>query len=294
MHIERLTALVAECDDVGSELRTYAESIEHDPMILDEVQRRLSVLAGLTKKYGPTLAAVIEVRDDARARLATLDAGGEERGRALRQVEEAREELSAAADLLSERRRACVDTFVHGLSAAVEELGMAGARFEVTFDEVPFTSWGPDGPERVEFLFAPGMGEKARPLAKIASGGELSRVMLALKGVLGAADDVPVLVFDEVDAGIGGTTALAVGSRLARLARDHQVLVVTHLAQVAAYADHQLVVRKDVVDERTVTRVESVDGEERVIEIARMLAGEDTPTSRAHATELLEQATATR
>lgn len=289
-HIERVTALGSECDDVGGELRAYAEGIEHDPAVLDQVQSRLSALAGLVKKYGPTLADVISTRDDAAARLTTLDAGGAERERALARLADAREALEGAARRLLDHRHACVDRFVRDLAAAVEDLGMAGARFEVTFEAVPFESWGPDGPGRVEFLFAPGMGEAPRPLAKIASGGELSRVMLALKGVLGAADDVPVLVFDEVDAGIGGATALAVGSRLARLARDHQVLVVTHLAQVAAYADHQFVVRKDIVDGRTVTRVESVSGAARIAEIARMLAGEDTETSRAHATELLGQA----
>jgi DNA repair protein RecN (Recombination protein N) len=293
-HIARLGAILAECDDVAGELRTYAEAIEHDPAVLDEVQARLAVLAGLAKKYGPALADVIETGESARTQLAALDSSDEELAEARVRLDRARGALEEAAVRMREVRREHVAGFETDLAAAVADLHMAGARFEVAFEELPFESWGPDGPERVEFLFAPGAGESARPLAKIASGGELSRVMLALKGVLGSADDVPVLVFDEVDAGIGGATALSVGTRLAALARDHQVLVVTHLAQVAAYADHHLVVRKEAVDGRTVTRVEPVAGEDRVAEVARMLAGEDTEASRAHAAELLGQARSVR
>ncbi len=289
-HVTRVSTLLAECDDVGAELRAYAEGIEHDPAVLDEVQARLSVLAGLAKKYGPTLADVIETGVNAREQLGELESSDAELAEARTRVDDARAALVAAAERVRAVRREYVDAFETDLAAAVSDLHMDGARFEVAFEEVPFGSWGSDGPERVEFLFAPGAGERARPLAKIASGGELSRVMLALKGVLGSADDVPVLVFDEVDAGIGGATALAVGTRLAGLASDHQVLVVTHLAQVAAYADHHLVVRKEAVDGRTVTRVEPVKDAERVAEVARMLAGEDTETSRAHAAELLGQA----
>ncbi len=293
-HIARVDALVAECDDIGAELRAYAEGIEHDPAVLDEVQARLAVLAGLTKKYGPTLGDVIETGEHARAHLDELDSSDAELAEARAHVDRTRKTLEQAAGRLSVVRRERVEAFESDLAAAVADLHMADARFEVAFEELAFDSWGVEGPERVEFLFAPGAGESARPLAKIASGGELSRVMLALKGVLGSADDVPVLVFDEVDAGIGGATALSVGARLAGLACDHQVLVVTHLPQVAAYADHHFVVRKETVEGRTVTRVEPVTGEGRIAEVARMLAGEDTATSRAHATELLGQARISR
>jgi DNA repair protein RecN (Recombination protein N) len=160
----------------------------------------------------------------------------------------------------------------------------------VTFAALPFESWTAEGSHRVEFLFAPALGQPARPLARIASGGELSRVMLALKSVLGEADMVGTLVFDEVDAGIGGATAHAVGRRLAQLAETRQVIVVTHLAQVAAYADAQLVVTKVVAHGEASTSVVCVDGESRVAEIARMLSGNDSAASIAHARELLGEA----
>jgi DNA repair protein RecN (Recombination protein N) len=167
---------------------------------------------------------------------------------------------------------------------------MEGARFEVAFRELPFPSWMADGPSRVEFLFASARGQSSQPLSRIASGGEISRVMLALKGVLGSADTVGTLVFDEVDAGIGGATATAVGARLARLATTHQVIVVTHLAQVAAYADSHIVVRKQLTDGGAVTDATSVTGDERVREVARMLSGNESSASRVHAAELLASA----
>ncbi len=167
---------------------------------------------------------------------------------------------------------------------------MEHARFEVAAEDLPMEEWGADGPQRVEFLYAPGADQPARPLSRIASGGELSRVMLALKGVLGTADDVPVLVFDEIDAGIGGTTALSVGERLHDLSATHQVLVVTHLAQVAAMAQRHLVVEKETDAQGVSTSVRSVRGDERTAEIARMLSGTDSEASRDHARELLETA----
>jgi len=285
----RLSGLVAELDDAGSELRAYAEAVEHDPAALDEVQARLAALAGLKKKYGPSLEMVLEARDDAVGQLATLESGAEELAHAREQVALARTELERAAEMLGSVRRAGVSDFTGSLADAIQGLNMAGARFEVAFEPLEFETWGPDGADRVEFLFAPAPGEEARPLAKIASGGEISRVMLALKSVLGDADDVPVLVFDEVDAGIGGATGVAVGARLAALAAGRQVIVVTHLPQVAAHADHHLVVDKSVADGRTVTTVTPVQGEARVAEIARMLSGGDSDASLTHARELLEQ-----
>ena len=167
---------------------------------------------------------------------------------------------------------------------------MEGARFEVSLVELPFDTWTADGAERVEFLYASAPDQPTRPLAKIASGGEISRVMLALKGVLGDADSVETLVFDEVDAGIGGATARTVGRRLAQVARSHQVIVVTHLAQVAAFADAHLVVSKSVVSDKAATTVVRVDGEARVGEIARMLSGNGSDAGSAHARELLQEA----
>jgi DNA repair protein RecN (Recombination protein N) len=199
--------------------------------------------------------------------------------------------LVAAAAALSELRAAASAAFEERLMAAAHDLSMPHAGFEVSRVALPRDAWTVDGPERVEFLYAPASGEPARPLARIASGGEVSRVMLALKSVLGAADTVPVLVFDEIDAGIGGATALAVGARLRSLAAGRQVLVITHLAQVAAFADWQLVVEKSEQDGRARTHVRAVADEERTAEIARMLSGSVTDASLAHARELVASAT---
>lgn len=288
----RLGGLAAELEDAGAEVRAYAETLEHDPVAIDEVQSRLSALSGLKKKHGPSLDLVFEVRDDAISRLAEVESGDTEIAQVNERIAAARSELEMAADARGGLRRERSEQFTHALAEAIAGLNMSGARFEIAFERLEFDSWGPDGPDRIEFLFAPAEGEAARPLAKIASGGEISRVMLALKSVLGGADDVPVLVFDEVDAGIGGVTGLAVGARLAGLATDRQVIVVTHLPQVAAYATHHLVVDKSVVDGRTATAVTRVEGPARVAEIARMLSGSDTDASLAHAGELLEQVSA--
>ena len=290
----RVRALVAEGQDIASEARHYAEGVEHDPAVLEERQSRLAELSGLKKKYGPSLDAVLSTRDDARVALESVETGDAAVQAAQERAGHARAALEEAAARLAQVRREAADGFVTALTEAVEGLHLAGARFEVAFEELAFDSWGPDGSERIEFRFAPALGEPARALARIASGGEISRVMLAIKGVLGQADEVPVLVFDEVDAGIGGATGLSVGARLASLAPDHQVLVITHLPQVAVFADHHLVVRKRTEAERTVTVVEPVTGDARVAEIARMLAGSESETSLAHAEELLDQVAALR
>jgi DNA repair protein RecN (Recombination protein N) len=283
-----------ESQEVASSLRDYAESVEHDPAALDETERRLHQIGDLTRKYGPTLADVIRMRDEAARELELLDSGeaGMEQARAV--VPTANERLVAAGREISRLRDAAAAAFVEGLRVAAADLALPTASFAIARTPLDEGAWTADGPERVEFLFSSGTGEEPRPLVRVASGGELSRVMLALKSVLGAADAVPVLVFDEVDAGIGGATALAVGKRLASLAIAHQVLVVTHLPQVAAYADAQVVVSKAEESGRTVTRAGTIGEEEREAEIARMLAGGASETGLAHARELLSAAASER
>ena len=283
----RLSEVSALLDDASTEVRAYRDSIEHDPAALDEVLSRLSALGALRKKYGPRLEDVVALRDEAVVALAAYDAGEEGMRLADEAVGETERAMQSAAARLTSVREEAVPGFVAALSAAVADLSMENTRFEVTFTALPFESWTAEGSHRVEFLFAPALGQPARSLSRIASGGELSRVMLALKSVLGEADTVGTLVFDEVDAGIGGATAHSVGRRLAQLAKTRQVIVVTHLAQVAAYADAQLVVTKAVTDGRASTSVASVEGDERVAEIARMLSGNDSQASLAHARELL-------
>ena len=287
---ERIAETSALVDDAGLDMRAYRDRVEHDPTALDATLARLGELAGLTRKYGPRLEDVLRTRDEALSSLAARDAGEDAMREAEDRVSETRAELVSAAETLSGVRAETVPGFVRALEEAAADLAMGGARFEVGVTDLAFDAWTADGPQRIEFLYAPAPGQPARPLARIASGGELSRVMLALKGVLGEADTVRTLVFDEVDAGIGGATAHAVGRRLAELARTHQVIVVTHLAQVAAYATSQLVVEKEVADSGASTSVREVLGEARVGEIARMLSGNDSAASLAHARELLEAA----
>ena len=287
---QRATEASGVLDDLGSELRAYRDRVEHDPAALDEVLQRLGELAGVTRKYGPRLADVLARRDEARAVLAESELGEDASRRAEERVIAARETFTLTAEQLTAVRLSATPGFVEALTEAVHELAMEGSRFEVGITELPFDGWTAEGAERVEFLYAPAPDQPARPLVRIASGGEISRVMLALKGVLGDADAVETLVFDEVDAGIGGATARTVGARLAHVARSHQVIVVTHLAQVAAFADAHLVVRKSVSADTVATTVARVEGEARVGEIARMLSGHGSDAGSAHARELIEDA----
>ena len=286
----RLADASAIADDTGRELRGYRDSVDHDPLALDAVMSRLVELSALKRKYGPRLEDVLRTRDEAVSTLEASEVGEEGVLKADERVAEARACWEREARVLSEVRAASAPGFVEALEAAVHDLAMEGASFDVAFADLPFESWTADGPHRIEFMYSAAPLQPARPLSRIASGGELSRVMLALKGVLGEADTVGTLVFDEVDAGIGGATAHAVGRRLLDLARTHQVIVVTHLAQVAAYADAQLVVSKTIDDGRASTSVKVVQGADRTSEIARMLSGNDSQASLAHARELLGDA----
>lgn len=285
----RLTGLTAELNESVLELREYAESLAYDPSLIDAAQRRLADLEGLQKKYGSTIEDVLATAQDARKSLEMVAHGDEELSAAREAVEKARVDLEAAGGTVIRIRDDAAQGFVEALSQEVAGLAMQHARFEVDAQELPLGEWGSDGPQHVEFLYAPGADQPARPLSRIASGGELSRVMLALKGVLGTADKVPVLVFDEVDAGIGGATALSIAERLADLSSTHQLLVVTHLAQVAAVASRHLIVEKDSTATGVSTDVIQVEGARRVGEIARMLSGSESDASKTHARELLER-----
>ncbi len=289
----RLLEASAMVDDASAELRSYRDRIEHDPVALDQVLERLGALTGLMRKYGPDLDSVLAARAEAASALSVREEGAEGTQTAREAVDTASARLRDAAARLDEARRRAAPEFVEALASAVSDLAMPGARFEVAFAELPFESWTSDGSERIEFLYAPAPGQPPRSLARIASGGELSRVMLALKGVLGEADTVRTLVFDEVDAGIGGATAHTIGRRLHALSRTHQVIVVTHLAQVAAYADRQLVVEKNLSEDSASTTVRAVEGPDREGEIARMLSGKDTSAGLEHARELLAEAAST-
>lgn len=283
----RLRGLVAEVTEAGSDLRAAAEAVVDDPERLDAVRQRRALLRDLRRKYGDTLTEVLAFADDARRRLEELSSH-EARAAALdaeRRAATAAVER-AAATVAADRRRAAPD-LATAVEAGLRRLAMPHARFEVAVEG--------DGPaDDVRFLLAPNPGEPPLPVAKAASGGELARAMLALRLVL-TADDIGTLVFDEVDAGIGGEAALAVGAALADLGRGAQVLVVTHLPQVAAFADAQVAVAKADASGRTVATARRLDDGERVVELSRMLSGHpDSAAARGHAEELLQSARAGR
>jgi DNA repair protein RecN (Recombination protein N) len=283
---ERLRAVAAEVADIAAEIRGAGEAIEDDPERLEAVRERRQLLRELRRKYGETLADVIAEGERLRARLAELE-GYEKRAAELdAELARARAEEAAAAAEVAAARRAAAPELAARIQENLAELAMPKARVEV---EVR----GDDPGDDVEILLAANPGAPPLPLAKVASGGELARTMLALRLVLTEAP--PTLVFDEVDAGIGGQAAVAVGRALARLGRQHQVLVVTHLPQVAAYADAQVRVAKHTDDATTVSEVAVLDHEERVVELSRMLSGQpDSDAARRHAAELLATAAGER
>ena len=277
-------------EDVSREALSYRDSVEFDCDALEEAQDRMAALQGLLRAFGPRLSDVIAAREEA-AELVSLVDDAEERERAAVQALEAAErELAEAASALDAARRKMAPRFTQAVSKVMARLEMGSASLECEVGELPREKWTKEGPHQVEFMFRPGSGMQARPLARIASGGEVSRVMLSIKVALGEADSVDTLLFDEVDAGVGGATAVALASVLADLAKTHQVIVVTHLAQVAVAADVHYVVRKTQGDVPE-TSLSVVSGEERASEIARMLSGDVTETSLAHAREMLHNAT---
>nr|WP_134005595.1 DNA repair protein RecN [Streptomyces sp. 846.5] len=304
-HDPRLAALADRLSEVGyllgdiaGDLAGYADDLDADPARLAAVEERRAVLAHLVRKYSNTgagggpeggLAEVLEWAEAAAERLTELDGDDDTIGALEEEQEQLSGTVSELAAQLTTARRAAAEDFAKAVTAELTELAMPHAR--VSFGITPAADFGPYGVDEVEVLLAPHPGAPPRPIAKGASGGELSRVMLAVEVVFAGADPVPTYLFDEVDAGVGGKAAVEVGRRLARLARTSQVIVVTHLPQVAAFADRHLVVEKTV--DGTVTRsgVTTLSDVERVRELSRMLAGlEDSELGRAHAEELLAAA----
>ncbi|MFE7650123.1 DNA repair protein RecN [Streptomyces phaeoluteigriseus] len=289
--------------DVAGELAGYADDLDADPLRLAAVEERRAALTGLTRKYGQDVDAVLEWAERGAARLGELDGDDERIDELTAERDALRAELSGLAQALTDARTEAAERFAAAVTAELASLAMPHARvsFDIRQNEDPLgvevggrtVACGPSGADEVELLLAPHPGAPPRPIAKGASGGELSRVMLAVEVVFAGTDPVPTYLFDEVDAGVGGKAAVEIGRRLARLAKTAQVVVVTHLPQVAAFADRQLLVEK--TNDGSVTRsgVKVLEGEDRIRELSRMLAGqEDSETARAHAEELLETARA--
>jgi DNA repair protein RecN (Recombination protein N) len=276
---------------LARELEEYEASIDLDPARLTEVRTRRDLLFRLTKKYGATLAEVIDTGRRTREELDLVDSAGLD----LRQLEarerEAKARLEERAAALTELRRAAAQRLSANVDKVLPDLGMPDGHFSVRL--TPTNEIGPYGAEDIEFRVSLNVGHEERPLSRVASGGELSRVMLALKTILARLDHVPTLVFDEVDAGIGGRVGLMVGETMRRVAAHHQVFAITHLPQIAARAHHHILVAKGARGGVTTADVTVLTGADRVSEVARMLGGDPkSDVSRAHAQELLESAAA--
>ncbi|MEO8745663.1 MAG: DNA repair protein RecN [Candidatus Dormiibacterota bacterium] len=286
----RLESLIEETSDVAAELRRYGELLDSDPGRLEAIESRLSALDGLKRKYGGSLESAIEERRRLELQLgATADLEGAVAS-AQAERERRRVELDAVAARLTKARTAAGRRMQKAVTSELAGLRLDGARFEIELRAA--AEIGSGGAEGAEMMFSANPGEPLQPLARVASGGELARVMLAIKTVGADADRLPTLVFDEVDAGIGGEAAIQVGLRLKALGARHQVLVVTHLAQIASFADHHLLVEKTPgTDGRNVVSVrELTSDDERARELARMMSGGVTPKAVARAHELLEEA----
>jgi DNA repair protein RecN (Recombination protein N) len=266
-------------------LRRYAETVEVDPARLSELERRLDVIHSLRRKYGATLADVIAFGADTEKKLRQLESRDVELARLNAELEKLGREITKVGGELSAQRRKAIPKLAKAAVQQLEGLGFQQSHFNVAISTA--SAFTPSGMDEIEFQFAPNAGEPARSLRAIASSGEMSRVMLALKTVLAAEDEIPLLVFDEIDANVGGETAIVVGQKMSQIARRHQVICITHLPAVAASADSHFVVTKRQVDGRTISEITLLDRSGRVQELTRMLGGQ-SEAARRHAEDLLK------
>lgn len=288
-HAQTVQASMLQLEDVALGLRQYAQKVTFDPARLEEIDARLDTIHRLKKKYGGSISTILEFHGRAKAELAQVTQKDDLIQRTQALYEAARAEMTVKAGLLSQRRKEVAGLLQSKIEQELASLGMKQTKFEVALHP----SEAPDerGRDQVEFLFSPNPGEDLRPLARIASGGELSRVMLAFKHLFAREEEVATLVFDEVDSGIGGATADIVGRKLCEIAKYHQTICITHLPQIACYGDRHFSISKEVIGGRTRTTVQPLSAESRVEEIARMLAGSEISTkSRTLAKEMIEAA----
>ena len=285
-YLEGLERIGGDLDSLISDLRDYAETIEVDAGELRQLEERINLLSTLRRKYGPSLSDVIARGEESSKQLERLSGHAELKAASQKLLAEASGKMKAAAADLGAKRKEGAGRLAKTVAGELADLGFKQAGFEITLETQP--EEGPDGAEVAEFVFAPNPGEPVQPLRAIASSGEISRVMLALKSALAAQDKIPLLVFDEIDANVGGEIATKVAGKMRELGTGHQVLCITHLPQVAAAATSQFMVMKSVQDGRTGTTLAAVEGSGRVEEIARMLGGV-TDSAKAHACVLLEE-----
>jgi DNA repair protein RecN (Recombination protein N) len=296
--VKALASAKAEIEESSLELRELQRGIVMDPRRLEEVEERLQLVHKLKRKYGTSIEEIIQFKDRLAEMMDNLDQRKEELGRMESGIEEAEESLVSKAALLSRKRRQAARSFENSLKEELALLSLGGTRFEVQFQdpsesleagrEELMRKLKAEGLDRVEFMLSPNVGEDLKPLSRIASGGELSRIMLAMKTILAGSSSVETIVFDEVDSGIGGAAAEIVGDKLRSLAGYHQILCITHLPQIASKGMTHFMVEKQVVEGRTRTVISELGFEERVKEIARLLGGKKVSQKAvAHAKEML-------
>lgn len=284
---DRLRSLRAETDDIAQEIRGMTEAVEFDPVELDRLNGRLALISELKRKFGDSIEAILSYRDRAAEELARYDQRDERLEALQKEHDRTRDAAEGAAAVLSKRRATASRKLDKAVTANLQELGMRGGSFQTRLTHCEL---GTHGVDDVEFLLSANPGEQPKPLRQVASGGEISRVMLALKSVFANADSIPALVFDEIDAGVGGAVAGKVASKMRDLSESHQVLCVTHLPQIAAVADAHFHVSKAEKGTRTVTAVHQVEADRRVEELARLLDGSVSEVSLEHARVLLDKA----
>ena len=289
-HLKNCESIQYQLEDLAFSMRDYANTIEFDPYRLDEIEKRIHEINGLKRKYGSSIAEILEFHDEIERELQSFDDREERIHELEERHEDLRKELEQLSQKLSEQRKQLAESFEQNVMEELAMLSMEKTRFSVDVtaagtEKNPFTAKGID---RIEFLIAPNPGEPLKPLSKIASGGEISRVMLALKTLLGTADHIPVMVFDEIDTGIGGKVAEVVGKKLKQVSTAHQVICITHLPQIASKGVTHFHVSKDAEENRTLTSIHRLSDQERLEEIARMVGGERiTETTMQHAREML-------
>ena len=283
---KRLEEAYYSIQDIGYGLQEMRNSFEFDPIRIDEIQQRLEIYSSLKKKYGPTIADVDSFLDNAKMRLEDLESAGQKREQLEHELKQVSEKYIQTASELTEIRKAAAVKLQEELLQQLNDLGMEKARFEVAFESVE--AFGANGMDKVEFTMSANPGEALKPLEKVASGGEMSRIMLAFKAIAARADSIPTLIFDEIDTGISGRIASVVGGKMVNISDSHQVLCVTHLPQIAALADAHFMVEKSDDGEHTKTDMRRLSLEERYAYLARMMDGAENSTlAYDHAKELI-------
>jgi len=289
---ETLNEALINVQETVFNLREYKDSIEFNPKELDDIQSRLNKINGLKRKYGESIEDILKEADRYEALLAAIQNSTEETGKALDFFNEQKADYINAAQELSELRKIAAQRLTKRLMSNLNELAMPNAIFEVRFeDKSKFNRYSANGIDEIQFYISTNTGQDMKPLSKIASGGEISRIMLAIKSILADTDHTDTLIFDEIDTGISGRTAQVVAEKMSGLSRMHQILCITHLSQIASMADTHFLIEKTVQNENTYTSFKALDVQERKIELARMLGGvQVTETTLQHAAEVLRLA----